>query len=719
VTALLRRRALTDNRARLHRHLAGTTVTAAAVLVAVTLAPAAAGAAVPTATNPATQVQVDVKGLTPHAPRPGQLLQVSGSVTNRGTTALAEVNVQLRVSTTAVENRDQLATLAGGSARPPGQPVGSQPLQSLAPGASAAFSLSVLVDQLGLDGPGVYPIAVEVIADDPTTGQRTRFGTARTFLPWDMAGVKATRLAVVWPLSAGPTRDPDGVPVGTRLHDQLAGRLSELMAAASGTDVSWLLDGDTLESAAVLASGAPLPSSGTGTTGTAGAVRATAPPDRAAAEWLSQVREQTAGKPVRSLPYADPDVVAVVRAGLADDLDTATSLGTDVTAAVLGRTATGTVRPLDWPAEGTADRSSFTAIQQSGTDEVLLSDAFTPPVRSTSYTPSGIGPLSGTGLTAVTTDATLSRLLATPAAQLGGPVLGEQRMLAETAMVGLELPSTARSLVVVPPRGWTPDPDYVRSLLQVVRTAPWVRVTQLDTLTATAADGPSRQRPKYPSSVRNREVSSAQLVDVQEGHGRLAALTALLTDSQSVTDTYTRALLRAESTLWRTNRAAGRAYAHSVDTRLSTLESQVHLLPSGPITLTARSGRIPVTVVNDLDQQVTVRVGVTADPSVRMTLTQPGTVVLDAHTSSTLDIAANATTNGAVVVRAQLLTVDGQPLGTAQTIPVQVTGFGAVAALLVGAALVLLSVALVVRIARAIRTGRRPGSPASVRAPAR
>src|SRR5262249_53085945 len=117
--------------------------------------------------------------------------------------------------------------------------------------------------------------------------------------------------------------------------------------------------------------------------------------------------------------------------------------------------------------------------------------------------------------------------------------------------------------------------------------------------------------------------------------------------------------------------------------------------------------------------QVTVLVAVSADPSVRMSVTAPGPVILEAHSSTTLDIAANATTNGAVVVNAQLKTVDGEALGSALTIPVQVTGFGAVAALLVGAALVLLSVALVVRVVRAIRTGRRPGSPASVRAPAR
>ena len=155
----------------------------------------------------------------------------------------------------------------------------------------------------------MYPIAVEVIADDPTTGARTRFGTARTFLPWDMTGTKPTRIAVVWPVSAGPGRGPDGVPMGTVLHDQLAGRLTELLQAADGTDVSWLLDGDTLESAAVLAAGAPLPAAGAVSAGTtAGAAGATAPKDPVAQEWLSRLRAQTAGEPVASLPYADIDI---------------------------------------------------------------------------------------------------------------------------------------------------------------------------------------------------------------------------------------------------------------------------------------------------------------------------------------------------------------------------------------------------------------------------
>ena len=680
----------------------------AAAAAGVTVTPVAA------ATNPATTVAVGVDTLTPSAPQPGQRLEVKGSVTNRGTVALADVNVQLQLSTAPVGGRDELATLSGGTGRPPGDPVATLALaQPLAPGASARYDLTADVDGLKLGDPGVYPLAVEVFADDPSTGGRTRFGTARTFLPWDLGGVRPTRLAVLWPVSAGPTRDADGIPVGTELQDQIGGRLTDLLTAASGTAVSWVVDPDTLESASVLATGAPT-TAGTGAT--------TAPPDAAAATWLHQLTAQAAGAPVLALPYADPDVAAVVRAGLADDLGTATSLGADVTAQVLDRVSDGgpdTVQALAWPAEGTADRTSLSAIEKTGTRQVLLSDMYAAPVHSTSYTPSGIGPLSGTALTAVVADSVLSKLLTTPPAQLGGAALAEQRVLAELAMVGLELPSVPRSLVVVPARGWSPDPSYVHALLHAVGAAPWVKVTRLTDLTVNAASGPSRQRPAYPTGVRKRELDAVQMSAVRDGTQRLAALTAVLANDQPVTDTYTRALLRAQSAAWRADHSGGRAYAAHVVARIAALQSQVHLVQSGPVTLAAHSGRIPVTVVNDLDQVVTVRVGMEAVPPVRLTLVQPAPVVLEPHSSTTLDVAADATANGSVLVVARLLTVKGAAYGPAQTFEVQVTGFGAVAGLIVGGALVLLSIALVVRIARAMRTGRRPGSAASVREPAR
>ena len=196
-----------------------------------------------------------------------------------------------------------------------------------------------------------------------------------------------------------------------------------------------------------------------------------------------------------------------------------------------------------------------------------------------------------------------------------------------------------------------------------------MQVVRLGDLTADAAAGPARQRPTYPASVRRRELDPVQMGEVRDGHQRLAALTSVLTSDQTFTDTYTRALLRAESTAWRADRAGGRTYARHVVDRISRLQAQVHLVPPGPVTLAARSGRIPVTVVNDLDEQVTVRVGVEAVPSVRLSLVQPAPVVLEPHSSSTLDIAADATTNGSVQVVARLLTTRGSRVRAAADVP--------------------------------------------------
>ena len=126
-----------------------------------------------------------------------------------------------------------------------------------------------------------------------------------------------------------------------------------------------------------------------------------------AAAWLARLTAQTAERPVLALPYADPDVASVVRAGLSHDLDTATTLGGDVTASVLGRTGTGggahrwTGRPRAPPTA-----PAVNAIEPSGAGQVLLSDAYTRRSHATSYTPSGVGPLTGTSLTAVVADAT-------------------------------------------------------------------------------------------------------------------------------------------------------------------------------------------------------------------------------------------------------------------------------------------------------------------------
>ena len=699
-----------------------------------------------TATSTVDPVSVGVTAIAPLVLTADGTLQISGVLRNNGTTQLDKVVIQLRVADQPAGSRSELDASAASTAPPPGSvPSGALITEPdpLVAGGTLPWTLSVTARTLGLSTPGVYPLAIEVRADNPTTGGRTRYGTARTFLPWDLGTARPTRVAVVWPVLGTPSRGPDGKSLGAGLENELHGRLGSLLSAAGGTHLTWLLDGDTLESVRQLAdstivkvtptgtptgtptasagastggSGSSGDSGGTGGTGGTGDTAGAA----AAKAWLTALAAATATGQVLAVPFADPDLVASVRAGRTADLGVATTLGAQVVGQALASTPSVGSTPAEadvaWPADGTADSRTLTALAGLGSAAVILSDQLAAPVRAiTTYTPSGVGPLTGTRLTAIVADNLLSTLIATPTAQQGGAALARQRFLAEIAMITAELPSAQRSLVIVPPRRWTPDATYVKGVLDALGQVPWAKPATIAELRTTAADGPARQRPTYPTAVQQREVSGRQLDSVRAAAAGLDSLSAVVADPTSLRDTYERAILRSESTVWRTQRAAGLVYAHSVETAVDDLVSAVHVVQSGGLTLAGRSGKIPVTVENRLSQAVTMNLSVAADPAVRLTLTQPGQEVIPPGQSRTFEVPAEATTNGSVQLIVQLVAPDGKPYGSAVTFPVQITGLGAVAQLVVGGAFVLLAVALVVRVARAVRRGRRPGSEASVR----
>ncbi|MCU0266337.1 MAG: DUF6049 family protein [Actinomycetia bacterium] len=651
-------------------------------------------------------VRITVTELSPLVPAADADLVLAGQVLNTGEDPLTGVTVQLRLSTVAVGGRDELAAVADSTDRPPGGVLADYVVQvseRLSPGQEAQWRISVPGARLGLDGFGVYPLAVECRAALPS-GERDRVGTVRTFLPWtdDAAGVRPTRVVTLWPVLAPPSRGADGAATptaGAAERADLLGRLDRVVQGGDGAAVTWVVDGDQLESAAAIADGAPV-------AGEPAGVRADPDPDAQA--WLTRLTEAVRDADVVAVGYADPDAVAVTRAGLAASLDTAAALGPAVASEVLDRPVGG---DLAWPDEGTADTATLGTLAGTGAAAVVLSDRFSPTVRTVSYTPDAVGPLTGTDLTAVVGDARLSRLLARDPDAQGGPVVARQRYLSELAVVTAERPSDGRSVVVVPPRYVDPDPAYLRDLFAAVAAVPWAEPVTLQQLRADAAAGPARRQPSYPASVRGREVAATQLATVTAGRRALTQLTGVLTEPQPLVDGYERALLRGESSAWRTRRTEGAAFAAEVTAAIQAARDSVAIVATGQVTLAARSGLIPVTVVNGLPQAVTVRVGVTAIPAVRLSVTPPPPVTVAAGRRQSVEVPAEATAVGRVDVEARLLTPDGAPYGPPVTIPVQVTGLGRVAAVIVGAALALLAVAFAVRLGRAVRRGRQRTAP--------
>ena len=558
----------------------------------------------------------------------------------------------------------------------------------------------------------MYPLAVVVYADD-SNGERSRVGTVQTFLPWTGTDtVSPTDVAVVWPIVATPVVTAQGTIPGTSLQSGISGRLTNQLNAASGLPVTWALDGDTLQSISTLAAGAPTKPPPATTP---------APPDAAAATFLDSLRAAVGRSQVVALPYADPDLVAVTRAGLGDDLRVSQTLGAEEVSSVLGPRSQVT-GDLSWPADGIVDPATVSQLKSAGAKAVLLTDAAAPATRTTDWTPSAAGPLQGTGMSVVAADSTLTALLTNPVGT-AGTVVAVQRFLAEVALVTAELPETTRSVVITGPRAGSVDAGFVHQALTDLTNVPWAALTPLSTVRSTAVSGPTRTLTPYPASAQAREVAASQLAMSSDVRTRLDAVSGVLTApaAQStprkpdLTDPYREAQLRSESTAWRVRRQEGAAYTRALLAQTAALQGSVHLVEVGPVTLAARSGRIPVTVANDLTESVTVQLMVTAVPDVRLTVTQPPPVTVGAGQRVSVQVPVESNANGNVQVRLQLLTKDGTPYGSVVPFALQVTGLGAVAELIVGGALVLLAVALVVRLARAVRRGRRPGSPGSAR----
>ena len=127
-------------------------------------------------------------------------------------------------------------------------------------------------------------------------------------------------------------------------------------------------------------------------------------------------------------------------------------------------------------------------------------------------------------------------------------------------------------------------------------------------------------------------------------------------------------------------------------------------------TLSAESAPLPVTVRNQLDQPVRVRVSVSSVDPLRLRAAVPDEVlVVDAGGSSSVSVQLDAVTSGRLALEVGLLTPRGRAYAEPTEIWVDVRAYGKVALIVFGLAAGLLVLAAAVRITRRIRRARAGG----------
>ena len=699
-------------------------VAAAAVLVSVgaglSSVPAAGAVAhrvgVLRAADTGGVLPVTLRSMTPAVPTADDTLVISGTVANTASTTARSVVVRLRLSPTPVRNRSEITAILGGSAGRTGLTVdGTRTAVSdaLAPGARAAFTITIPVSALHLprSAAEVVVLGVESRADIDNDGQgQIQTGYTRTFLPWFPVADQVTPTPVVWlfPLTTAPSRAGDGVFLDDHLATEVSakGRLSRLLDAAEGAPsaVSWVVDPALLQSLQDMTDGYVVRKpDGTEVPGTGAADART---------WLGRLRAVTASAEVTASAYADPDVVALHRAGLDVDIALAATTARDLPQQLL----TATVgHGLAWPAGQLSDDGTLTVLRASGSRVVVLSAASFPASPAVSFTPSGSVDLAtgGAPLRAALSDPTVSTLVAAPArgtATLPGtadPVVRRQTALAEIAMTSLELPTTPRTMVIAPGTRWSAFGTSTHDLVMAVAASPFAAPTRLAALVAAPPSDVPRARADYPLSARAAELRPAYLAAVAGGRGDLAGLRAVAPDTTGEsTDELEAGLTRTESSAWRSDPAGGRRLLAGLRGEIASETALVQVLSRAPVTLPGDSGTIPVTVANDLDRPARVGLRLTGTPVTRFVARDVAPVTLAPGEKSTLEVNARVIGTGPVTVSITLLTPEGQPFGEPTVTQVRSAAYARAAQWVVGGLFGILVLLLGVNFVRR----RRPGA---------
>jgi hypothetical protein len=229
----------------------------------------------------------------------------------------------------------------------------------------------------------------------------------------------------------------------------------------------------------------------------------------------------------------------------------------------------------------------------------------------------------------------------------------------------------------------------------------------------------ARQQLAYPSSARDAELPGHLLSGISPLRDGLSAFSSIL--GPTTTDPFisqaNEALLRAESSSWRDHPERAAAITDAVRAQLQARISKVFISKPGLITLTSRKQKIPLTVVNELPEPVTVQISLRAVNAARLKVTPIEPFTVDGKGSRhEVVVEVEAVTGGRFEVQAQLTTADARPIGQPVGFELNSTAYGAVALAIAGGAAALLVLLSGIRIYRRVRRRRNgpPGEAAAV-----
>lgn len=220
---------------------------------------------------------------------------------------------------------------------------------------------------------------------------------------------------------------------------------------------------------------------------------------------------------------------------------------------------------------------------------------------------------------------------------------------------------TSEALLAVTPRTWDPGAATLRAVLAELRS------TRGITLSGSLPDG------KTQAAITNAANSRKYAVPLREPMVRAAAAAdalAVLYERDRVGDAVRQSTAAAMSdTIDATADPAELLLSAQVRSREA--EGRIRITTSGHFTVSGGTAEIPVTVVNDATETVSVSVRLASDSPARLSSPATDAITIEAGTRVTVPVTVTVNGLGTVGARVALSTADGRAFG--QTVPVTIT----------------------------------------------
>ncbi|MCH9816968.1 MAG: hypothetical protein K0U64_11065 [Actinomycetia bacterium] len=648
--------------------------------VAATLVPATGSAQI---ADDAPTVDVLVDSVTPAVPKAKSSLRISGRVANTSAVTISGAQIRLNLSPTPLLTRGEVPQVLSGESNRVGEPVAGfsvVAVDTLEPGQQSSFTLRVKLADLGLPPtPGVYAFFVNVAA------QEAMIGRAGVTLPWfpKKAKYSASKVAFLWPITQDPAVAGNELVLDAELPREFGadGRLGQLLNVGARSSVSWLVDAATFATAKDLADGYQIQTR-----------EGPEPGDRAesAEEFITELQATLADQQ-SSLPgYAVADADALNRADLTAFVVRSATLPTLLADRDL---KSSDPEVLFAPPGGATDSTTMQVLVDAGVRAALFSEAAFPTEEILTYTPTGATTIDvgDDRISVYLTDTQLATELSQGLATTPERSRAQQAILADLAMITLERPTVVRRVIAEPPPTWNPPERWSADLLAQIERAPWIDPIQLSEV----LQGPllPRQTADYGREERRQELPRGYMQRIREQEAALESLSRIVNDPTGFGETFTLALQRAASGLWRGQRAARDELMDTITAQLAEERAKVAVVSAGSVTLAGDNGRLPLTVANDLDRDVTVGIDLRTDNQARLKYTAPDPVTVKAGQKTGLEVPIQVAGSQPLEVTVMLTDAKGVFFSDSATLQLQSTASTRIAAIVVGlgaAALVVL-----------------------------